>query len=155
MTWAPRDGRRRTASFILVVLVFLLTLALSGCASVEQRLRRAAQLEERGEYAAALDAYQDAISHINANDRTKLAETSVRIGECLWRLERPNDSLNAFERALELIPPTWMRTCALPRSTLRRRRDVRSVRRDSSSHCSRIMWKRSRCWARRSLPPEK
>jgi len=102
MTWAPPAGRRRTVAFVLVVLVF--SLALGGCASVEQQLRRAAQLEQRGDHAAALDAYQDAITRIDANDRTRLAETYVRVGECLWRLERPNDSLNAFERALQLDP---------------------------------------------------
>ena len=101
MTWAPSDGRRRAVSFVLILS---LALALGGCASVDQRLRRAAQLEERGDYSAALDAYEDAILHIDAKDRTRLAAAYVRVGDCLWRLDRPNEAVNAFDRALQRDP---------------------------------------------------
>jgi len=101
MTWASSRGRRAAFSALLMVS---LVLALGGCASVDQRLQRAAQLEDRGDYAAALDGYEDAIVHVGASDRKQLAAIYVKVGECLWRLGRPNEAVNAFERALQLDP---------------------------------------------------
>src|SRR4051812_26902730 len=103
MTWAPRDGRRAVSS-ILVFLLALLSLALSGCATLDQRGRRAAQLEEQGQYAAALAQYEDVLARIDARDHTRLAATYVKVGECLWHLGRPDDASGAFDRALTLDP---------------------------------------------------
>ncbi|MBI2678735.1 MAG: tetratricopeptide repeat protein [Candidatus Koribacter versatilis] len=100
MIWALADGRRAVRFIFILLLAFL----LGGCASVDQRLRRAAQLEDRGDYARALAEYEDLIPRIAAKDHARLAVAYVKAGECFWRLGRPNEAVKAFERALALDP---------------------------------------------------
>src|SRR5205085_2739419 len=92
-------GRRAAGS----ALILLLVLALGGCASVEQRFRNAAQLEDSGDYARAVAQYEDLIPRL-AKDHARLATAYVKAGECFWRLGRPEAAVKAFEAALAADP---------------------------------------------------
>jgi tetratricopeptide (TPR) repeat protein len=100
MTWVPQGGRA-AARF---VLISALALALGGCASVDHRFRRAVADEQRGDYIHALAEYQDLLLRVDSADRARLAAVYLRAGECLWRLDQPNDALKAFANAAAAQP---------------------------------------------------
>src|SRR5205809_518759 len=87
----PRAVRFVFLSFFVITLV--------GCASVETRLHRATEAELRGDYTAALSAYEAAIPRIPESDHTARAATYVKVGECYWRLQHPTEAMKAFEQA--------------------------------------------------------
>ncbi|HTK95266.1 MAG TPA: tetratricopeptide repeat protein [Terriglobales bacterium] len=97
----PRVGARRATS---LALILLLCLAFAGCTTTKQRFARAAQLEDRGDYAGALAQYEQLVVRVDAGDRVRLAFAYRKAGECLWHLGRGNEALKAFERANALDP---------------------------------------------------
>lgn len=76
-------------------------LLLTGCNSTQRRLERALELEQRLNYGAALAEYQ-ALLQPEPKDASLAAELHLRMGECLWRLDRGNEAVRALRRAVEL-----------------------------------------------------
>lgn len=90
------DGR----AAIRILLLLLVAVLVLGCSSKPSRWERAATLEARGEYARALTEYQELIQRPDGLDREQLARANVKLGECLWRRERYQEAMRAFEQAL-------------------------------------------------------
>jgi len=82
------------------VLIFLLLAFFAGCVSAEKGFQRAAAAEQRGDFAAALAAYEQAIARLDPADRARLSATLVKAGQCYWQLNRPDEALKSFEQAV-------------------------------------------------------
>lgn len=86
----------------LLVSVLLLTICVTlGCE--RNQLNRGLQFELQGNYATALQSYRQALEHVPAKSKTR-AEILDRIGECLVRLNRPQDAYTSFQQAVEVDP---------------------------------------------------
>ena len=100
MTRALRGGRGAAC----ILLLSFVVLALGGCSTVDRRFRRAAADEKRGDYVRALAEYEDLVVRVDPTDRVRLSAVYLHAGECLWRLDQPNDALKAFENAAAVLP---------------------------------------------------
>ena len=86
-----------------VVFFLSLALVLSGCSTlVDWQLARARQFEKRGNIEGALTLYSSALDRVPQSDIGLRSQLHFRIGECLWRLDRLQESFSAFERAVEV-----------------------------------------------------
>lgn len=85
----------------LLLLAALIGI-LTGCSTLARhRFQRAQNLERQGNTEQALARYSLLLEHIPPRDRELRSQVYFRIGECLWRLERVNEALAAFEAAAE------------------------------------------------------
>jgi tetratricopeptide (TPR) repeat protein len=86
----------------LLVSVLLLTICFAlGCE--RNQLNRGLQFELQGNYATALQSYRQVLDHVPPKSKSR-AEVLDRIGECLVRLNRPQDAYTAFQQAVEVDP---------------------------------------------------
>jgi tetratricopeptide (TPR) repeat protein len=78
-----------------VCLVFILT---SSCARKDS-LSAGMKFEQRGEFARAVRAYQAQLA--KTSDPTAESLLHLRIGECLWALDRPVEAFTSYQKAVE------------------------------------------------------
>ncbi|HWR34616.1 MAG TPA: tetratricopeptide repeat protein [Clostridia bacterium] len=87
---------------ILFCSLAVVVLSVTFACSRHKQLERAEQLEKKGQFALALDAYKAEIADTAASDTKRLSELYYRSGECLLALERPADAFSAYNKAVEL-----------------------------------------------------
>lgn len=80
-----------------LVLIAAIAAGTVGCS--RNSLRQAQQSELHGDNASALDQYQNALS--KTDDPHGRADILVRIGECLYRLDRMPEAFSSFQKATE------------------------------------------------------
>lgn len=88
---------RSSSVAVLVVAGFLL-----GCS--KNLLNRAQQYEQAGKDGSALFVYQNALSRTPQKDQHERSLILLRMGECLYRMDRLAESFNAIEKAAEVDP---------------------------------------------------
>ncbi len=84
--------------------IALITLSLILCWTIacsNNQLNRAEQYELAGQNATALQLYQDALTNASGHQR---ADILVRIGECLYRLDRLQEAFASFQKAGDADP---------------------------------------------------
>lgn len=82
------------------VLALVLCFAV-GCA--RNQLNRALQFELEGKYTSALQIYEQILAHTPESGQRRV-ELLNRIGECLYRLDRPQEAFTTFQKAAEVNP---------------------------------------------------
>jgi tetratricopeptide (TPR) repeat protein len=87
---------------IWFVAVMLLASLLIGCS--HNLLNRGQQYELAGNNASALLTYQEALAKTSERDGRARAQILMRIGECLYRMDRLPESFNSFRKAADLDP---------------------------------------------------
>src|SRR5690242_2760762 len=99
-------GLRRSIWAALLAALLVVTLAsmqVRRLLSVaEGGLQRARSYEEAHRPTAALALYRGFLPL--ARSAQLRAEIHVHIGSCLWELQRPTDSFEEFQKAVELDP---------------------------------------------------
>src|SRR5579884_504334 len=88
---------RRSA---LIGIFCLLTLLTTACTSAWQMKRAQAQ-ERKGNYSAAVVRYQQIYDHTPERDHKVRSQLLVRLGECLFHMERYSEAYSAFQKATE------------------------------------------------------
>jgi tetratricopeptide (TPR) repeat protein len=81
------------------VAVLVLATFLIGCS--HNLVNQAQQYELAGNNASALLAFQDALAATPERNHRERSELLMRIGECLYRMDRLPESFNAFQKASE------------------------------------------------------
>lgn len=84
------------------VAIVLLAGFLLGCS--HNLLNQAQQYELAGKNASALLTYQQALAHTPDSQRHKQSEILLRIGECLYRMDRLSEAFNTYQKAAEIDP---------------------------------------------------
>ncbi len=87
-------GRR-----LRIVLTMVAAAILIACSSADKKLTRARLLEREGKLPEALQVYESALAVVH--DPHTRSQLLLRVGECLYRLEKPAEAFNAFEKAAE------------------------------------------------------
>ena len=88
--------RVRHIVFISLLFILCWTIACSN-----NQLNRAEQYELAGQNATALQLYQEALANASGH---KQADILVRIGECLYRLDRLQEAFSTFQKAADVDP---------------------------------------------------
>lgn len=91
----------RVCRLLPTILVFLVLCFALGCA--RNQLNRALQYELQGKTASALQIYQQILAHTPENSPHR-AEILNRVGECLYRMDRPQEAFTTFQKAVEIDP---------------------------------------------------
>ena len=92
----------RLVGWSSAAVLVLASLLLAGC--THNLLNQAQQYELAGNNASALLTYQEALAKTPQRDHQKSSEILVRIGECLYRMDRLAESFNAYQKAAEIDP---------------------------------------------------
>jgi tetratricopeptide (TPR) repeat protein len=86
-----------------LLLVAVLVGFSTGCSSLARyRFDRAQKFEKHSSAEQALARYALLLEQIPTRDKELRSQVYFRIGECLWRLERVNEALAAFESAADI-----------------------------------------------------
>jgi tetratricopeptide (TPR) repeat protein len=72
---------------------------IGGCS--RNLLHQAQQYELAGKNAEALQAYQQALAHTSDRDSRKRSEILLRMGECLYRMDRITEAFSTFQKAAD------------------------------------------------------
>jgi tetratricopeptide (TPR) repeat protein len=78
-----------------VCLVFILT---SSCAR-KDLFSAGLRLERRGDFGRAVQTYQSQLAR--TNDPVTESQLHLRIGECLWALDRPVEAFTSYQKAVQ------------------------------------------------------
>ncbi len=87
---------RRLLVFLLLVVA---TAWFGGCSSPDRKLASARRLEREGKTAEALSLYRAILPGIH--DPRARSQVLLRMGDGLYRLDRPAEAFAAFEKAVE------------------------------------------------------
>ncbi len=85
----------------LSIALLLLTFCFLGCA--RNQLNRGLQFEMEGQYASALQSYEQVLARTPPNSQRRV-EVLNRMGECLNHLNRPQEAFTTFLKAVEINP---------------------------------------------------
>ena len=88
----------------ILLFLFGLFLATTGCNRANAPIEKAALLQQQGEPAKALVIYQEQLTKARPDDRLTQARILVSIGECLSQLSRVPEAYSAYQQAIELDP---------------------------------------------------
>jgi tetratricopeptide (TPR) repeat protein len=72
---------------------------LAGCS--RNLVNQAQQFELHGKFASALVTYQQALARIPERDTRQRSDILMRIGECLYRMDRIPEAFSSFQKAAE------------------------------------------------------
>jgi tetratricopeptide (TPR) repeat protein len=86
------------AAWVSLLTILALLLTISCTRSV---LDRAEQYEIAGNNASALQTYEQALARLSERDQRGRSEVLTRIGDCLYRMDRPQEAFSAFQKAVE------------------------------------------------------
>jgi tetratricopeptide (TPR) repeat protein len=84
----------------LIAIAVLLTVYSRSAISAKHDLERALRFERQNRPGAALAIYRRLLPVVARNPRVA-SQLHMRIGECLWRLQRPSDAFEAYDKALQ------------------------------------------------------
>ncbi len=86
------------ASGVICVAVLAISL-LTGCS--RNLISKAQRYEVAGDNASALLTYQQALSQVKEDDHHSRSQILLRIGECLYRMDRLSEAFTTFQKAAD------------------------------------------------------
>src|SRR5579859_334388 len=104
MAERPFHGRRLSLTNILLTSTLMLLIALIGCANPVKSFNKAEELQHSGQYVAALQQYARLLGRVPNDEREVLALIQLRMGECLWSLNRPQEAYGVLEESIRNNP---------------------------------------------------
>jgi tetratricopeptide (TPR) repeat protein len=78
----------------------ILLIVLIGCSKPVEKFKNAEKLQHAGQYRAALEQYAQLLEKVPADDPEVVSLIQLRMGECLWTLNRPREAYAALEESL-------------------------------------------------------
>ena len=82
----------------------ILLIALTGCANPVKSFNKAEDLQHSGQYLAALQQYARLLERVPSDEPEVLALIQLRMGECLWSLNRPQEAYDVLEQSIRNNP---------------------------------------------------
>ena len=82
----------------LIAAVCLVLIFTSACARKDS-LSAGMKFERHGEFGRAVQAYQSQLA--KTNDPAAESQLHLRIGECLWALDRPVEAFTSYQKAVQ------------------------------------------------------
>jgi Tfp pilus assembly protein PilF len=82
----------------------ILLIALTGCANPVKSFNKAEYLQHSGQYLAALQQYAHLLERVPSDEPEVLALIQLRMGECLWSLNRPEEAYDVLEQSIRNNP---------------------------------------------------
>src|SRR5581483_7399450 len=104
MAERPFYGRRLSLTHILLTSTLMLLVVFIGCADPVKSFNQAEELQHSGQYAAALQQYARLLEKVPGGEREVLALIQLRMGECLWSLNRPQEAYGVLEESIRNNP---------------------------------------------------
>src|SRR5579859_1807092 len=98
----PFYGRRLSLTHIL--LTSALMVLVIGCADPVKSFNKAEELQHSGQYLPALQQYARLLERVPSDEREVLALIQLRMAECLWSLNRPQEAYGVLEESIRNNP---------------------------------------------------
>ncbi|PYX90372.1 MAG: hypothetical protein DMG67_12895 [Acidobacteria bacterium] len=80
--------------------ILILIFALIGCANPVKKFKNAEKLQHSGQCLPALEQYARLLEKIPSSEPGVLSLIQLRMGECLWSLDRPQEAYAALQESL-------------------------------------------------------
>lgn len=102
----PRDRASFRPSLLkgLLPCALILLITFLGCANPVEKFKKAEKLQRSGECLPALQQYAQLLEKVPADEPGVLSLIQLRMGECLWNLNRPREAYTALQESLRNNP---------------------------------------------------
>src|SRR5260370_3944518 len=80
--------------------ILALIFALIGCANPVKKFKNAEKLQHSGQCLPALEQYARLLEKVPSSEPEVLSLIQLRMGECLWSLDRPQEAYAALQESL-------------------------------------------------------